>query len=99
MTSTGFERARKQLNRFLLGLSLLPLLGAQSAYAQAKLRLTDTALGPISVSTGSNGQTQTIVKLRADLKAAEVKFAPRETRLADISSALGAPILRRAAPR
>ena len=79
VTSTGFERARKQLNRFLLGLALLPLLGAQSAYAQAKLRLTETALGPISVATGSNGQTQTIEAFNAGTGALALSLSSKAT--------------------
>jgi uncharacterized protein (TIGR03437 family) len=79
VTSTGFERARKQLNRFLPGLALLSLLGAESAYAQAKLRLTETAIGPISVATGSNGQTQTIEAFNLGTGALSLTLASNAT--------------------
>ncbi len=59
----------------MLGLALLPLLGAQSAYAQAKLRLTDTTLGPISVTTGANGANQTIEAYNAGNGALSLSFA------------------------
>ncbi len=79
MTSTGLERARKQLNRFLLGLALLPLLGAQSAYAQAKLRLTDTTVGPISIATGASSQTQTIEAFNIGTGTLSLTFASNAT--------------------
>jgi uncharacterized protein (TIGR03437 family) len=79
VTSTGLERARKQLNRFLLGLALLPLLGAQSAYAQAKLRLTDTTVGPISIATGASSQTQTIEAFNIGTGTLSLTFASNAT--------------------
>ncbi len=43
-----------------LGLALLPLYWAQPVYGQARLRLSDTAIGPISIAIGANGANQSI---------------------------------------
>ncbi len=60
-------------------LAVLPAFWADTAYAQAKLRLTDTTLGPISVATGSNGATQTIEAYNAGTGALVLTFASNST--------------------
>lgn len=79
VTSTGFERALSQTKHFALLLALLPFLGAESAYAQAKLRLTDSTLGPISVATGSNGPAQSIEAYNIGTGALSLTFASNST--------------------
>ncbi len=48
------------MKQIVFSLGLISVLFAPSAFGQAKLRLSDTTLGPISVATGSNGQAQTV---------------------------------------
>lgn len=79
MTSTGFQRALRLLLNPALAIAILPLLGAGSAFAQAKLRLTDTALGPISVAAGSNGAAQTIEAFNAGTGNLALTFSSNST--------------------
>ena len=79
MTSTGVQRARKQLQKFLLGLTVLPVFWTDAAYAQAKLRLTDVALGPISVATAANGAPQSIEAFNTGTGSLSLTFASNAT--------------------
>ncbi len=74
VTSTGCKRARHTLNHFFSACALLSLFWADSAYAQAKLRLTNTAVGPISVATGAIGPVQTIEAFNAGTGALALSF-------------------------
>ncbi len=77
VTLTGIARAAKLSQTFAL--FLLPLLFGQHAYGQAKLRLTDTTLGPISIAAGSNGTTQTIEAFNAGSGSLALSFASNAT--------------------
>jgi uncharacterized protein (TIGR03437 family) len=79
VTSTGCQRALPSLKKFALALAMLPFFLADSAYAQAKLRLTDTTLGPISVATGSNGAPQTLEAYNLGTGSLALTFASNST--------------------
>ena len=87
VTSTGCKRARHTFTQILLGLALLPVFLADSAYAQAKLRLTTTAVGPVSVATGTIGPVQTIEAYNAGNGSLALSFA---SNAAWLSAAAGA---------
>ena len=87
VTSTGCKRARHTFKQILLGLALLPVFWADSAYAQAKLRLTNTAVGPVSVATGTVGPLQTIEAYNAGNGSLALSFA---SNAAWLSAAAGA---------
>jgi len=82
VTSTGLQRALRQLKRFTFASLVLPMFWADAAYAQAKLRLTDTALGPISIVAGANGATQTIEAYNVGAGSLALTFASNATWLA-----------------
>jgi uncharacterized protein (TIGR03437 family) len=63
------------MNKIVLACGLLPLLFAPSLYGQAKLRLSDTSLGPISIATGANGPAQTIEAFNAGSGTLALSFA------------------------
>ncbi len=48
------------LSKIVFACALAPLFLAEPAFAQARLRLTESALGPISIATGTNGTAQVI---------------------------------------
>jgi uncharacterized protein (TIGR03437 family) len=48
------------LSKIVFACAFAPLFLAEPAFAQARLRLTESALGPISIATGSNGTAQVI---------------------------------------
>lgn len=79
VTSTGCKRARNTLSKIFLGLALVPLYWAQPVYGQARLRLSDTALGPISTATGANGATQNIEAYNAGSGALALSFSSNAT--------------------
>ncbi len=87
VTSTGCKRARHTYKQILLGLVLLPVFWADTAYAQAKLRLTDTAVGPISIATGAAGPAQTVEAFNAGNGTLALSFSSNATWL---SAAAGA---------
>jgi uncharacterized protein (TIGR03437 family) len=82
VTSTGCERARNIFSRLVLALAVLPVLFSGTAHAQARLRLTETTIGPVSVATGANGPTQTIEAFNAGSGALSLTFSSNATWLA-----------------
>jgi uncharacterized protein (TIGR03437 family) len=48
------------LSKFVFACALAPVFLAEPVFAQARLRLTESALGPISIATGANGPAQVI---------------------------------------
>ncbi|WP_031498912.1 hypothetical protein [Bryobacter aggregatus] len=79
VTSTGCKRARNNFGKIVLGLALLPVFWAQPVFGQAQLRLSDTALGPISIATGSNGTAQTIEAYNAGTGNLALSFSSNAT--------------------
>ena len=88
VTSTGCKRARKTYSNLILGLALLPLYWAQPVYGQAKLRLSDTALGPISVAVGTNGANQAIEAFNPGTGAFALSFSSNATWLSATAGAI-----------
>jgi uncharacterized protein (TIGR03437 family) len=83
VTSTGFQRALFSLTTKCLGLAALAcLFTPQAAFGQARLRLTETALGPISVATGANGPAQTVEAFNLGSGALSLTLASNSTWLA-----------------
>ncbi|MEO7599744.1 MAG: hypothetical protein ABIV50_12475, partial [Opitutus sp.] len=66
---------------------LLPIFWADAAYAQAKLRLTDSTVGPVSIATGANGATQTVEAYNLGTGSLALTFSSNATWL---SAAAGA---------
>ncbi len=60
-------------------MALLPLYWAQPVYGQARLRLSDTAIGPISIATGANGANQPIEAYNAGNGALALSFTSNAT--------------------
>ena len=88
VTSTGCKRARKTYSKLILGLALLPLYWAQPVYGQAKLRLSDTALGPISVTAGANGPNQIIEAFNPGTGTLALSFSSNATWLSATAGAI-----------
>jgi uncharacterized protein (TIGR03437 family) len=80
VVSTGCKRA------FLSFFFLLAL--ASSAYGQARLRLTETALGPISVTAGSNGPAQTVEAFNLGSGSLALSFSSNATWLSASAGSL-----------
>jgi uncharacterized protein (TIGR03437 family) len=75
-------------SKIVLGCALLPWYWAEPAYAQARLRLTETALGPISVATGTNGTAQVIEAYNVGTGTLALTFASNAPWL---TAAVGTP--------
>lgn len=91
VASTGSTQARisSLISKPLAWLlALMPIAFADSAFAQAKLRLTDTSLGPISVATGSNGTTQTVEAYNLGSGSLTLTFASNSTWLSASTGAV-----------
>ncbi|MFN8686733.1 MAG: hypothetical protein ACK52Z_13400 [Acidobacteriota bacterium] len=69
------------VNRAILSLFFLLSL-ASSALAQPRLRLTETALGPISVAVGANGAAQTVEASNIGSGSLALSFSSNTTWLA-----------------
>ncbi|MFN7542354.1 MAG: hypothetical protein ACK5TN_06145 [Acidobacteriota bacterium] len=69
------------VNRAILSLFFLLSL-ASSALAQPRLRLTETALGPISVAVGANGAAQTVEASNIGSGSLALSFSSNATWLA-----------------
>lgn len=65
--------------KFLLALTGLVCLSVTPAYSQAKLRLSDSTIGPISITTGTNGASQTIEAYNAGTGALAMTFSSNAT--------------------